>query len=305
MICPYKGAWFFTLNYNLNIVALVNYNMYKIRVFCPFASSAKCKEVYERINYASELEFYGKDKSVVITDGDDYTHAIIINTVMPSLAIPRENVIGLAFEPIQFLGLTRQFVEYAQKNIGKYYIGDKHNLPQPFTEHFGYMWHSRPPKEITHKPNLMSIIVSEKQHAPGHMYRHELVKQIINYKLPIDIYGRGSNKYTYNRIKGNFDDAEPYDPYLFSVCIENFQSNHYFSEKIITPLLYNCMPIYLGCKNIDTYFDNIIRLSGDVNHDILLLIEIIKNPNRYYIPTYNKKTIKTVNLLENVAKLYS
>ena len=279
--------------------------MYKIKVFCPFANSTQCKDVYERINYAGELEFYGKNKSIVITDDDDYTHAIIINTTMPQLKIPKQNVIGLAFEPIQFLGLTTSFVEYAQKYIGKYFIGDKHNLPAPFIEHFGYMWHSRPPKEITYKPNLMSIVVSEKQFAPGHIYRHKLVQQIIRKNLPIDIYGRGSNKYSYSRTKGGFNDAEPYESYLFSVCIENFQCNHYFSEKIITPLLHNCMPVYLGCKNIDQYFDNMINLSGNIDNDILLLTEIIKNPESYYKPTYNQKNIKTVNLLENVVDLYS
>lgn len=284
---------------------LLIYSMYKIKVFCPFADSTKCKEIYERINYASELEFYGKNKSIVITDDDDYTHAIIINTTMPQLKIPKKNVIGLAFEPIQFLGLTTSFVEYAQKYIGKYFIGDKHNLPAPFIEHFGYMWHSRPPKEITYKPNLMSIVVSEKQFAPGHIYRHKLVQQIIRKNLPIDIYGRGSNKYSYSRTKGGFNDAEPYESYLFSVCIENFQCNHYFSEKIITPLLHNCMPVYLGCKNIDQYFDNMINLSGNIDNDILLLTEIIKNPDSYYKPTYNQKNIKTVNLLKNVVDLYS
>ena len=279
--------------------------MYKIKVFCPFANSTQCKDVYERINYAGELEFYGKNKSIVITDDDDYTHAIIINTIMPQLKIPKQNVIGLAFEPMQFLGLTTSFVEYAQNYIGKYYIGDKHDLPSPFIEHFGYMWHSRPPKEITYKPNLMSIVVSEKQFAPGHIYRHKLVQQIISHNLPIDIYGRGSNKYSYGRTKGGFNDAEPYESYLFSVCIENFQCNHYFSEKIITPLLHNCMPVYLGCKNIDQYFDHMINLSGNIDDDILLLTEIIKNPESYYKPTYNQKNIKTVNLLENVVDLYS
>jgi hypothetical protein len=278
--------------------------MYKIKVFCPFANSTQCKDVYERINYAGELEFYGKNKNIVITDDDDYTHAIIINTIMPQLKIPKQNVIGLAFEPIQFLGLTTSFVEYAQQYIGKYYIGDKHDLPDPFIEHFGYMWHSRPPKEITYKPNLMSIVVSEKQFAPGHIYRHKLVQQIIAQNLPIDIYGRGSNQYSYSQTKGEFNDVEPYESYLFSVCIENFQCNHYFSEKIITPLLHNCMPLYLGCKNIDQYFDNMINLSGNIDDDILLLTEIIKNPESYYKPTYNEKNIKTVNLLENVVDLY-
>jgi len=167
------------------------------------------------------------------------------------------------------------------------------------------MWHSRPPKEITYKPQLISIAVSTKCFAPGHIYRHKLIEKIIQYKLPIDIYGHGSNLYSYNRVKGSFNDDEPYHSYLFSICIENHICNHYFSEKIVTPLLYNCMPIYLGCKNIDKYFDNIIKLKGNEDIDILLLIEIIKNPENYYKPTYNKKNIKKVNLIENIETLYS
>jgi hypothetical protein len=277
----------------------------KIKIFCPFASSKNCKEIYERINYTNEIDFYGNYKKIYITDEDDYTHAIIINTIMPELKIPKENVIGLAFEPIPFLGLTNQFINYVQKRVHKYYIGDKYNLPEPFVEHFGYMWHSRPPKEIINKPELISIVVSNKCSAPGHIYRHKLIEQIINLKLPIDIYGHGSKQYLYNRIKGSFNDVEPYENYLYSICIENYQCNHYFSEKIITPLMYNCTPIYLDCKNIDMYFDNIFKLTGDINKDLLLIIKIIRNPRQYYNPTYNDKNSKTVNLIENIEKLYS
>lgn len=280
-------------------------SIYKIKFFCSFGASSKCKEVYEKICFANEIDFYGKDKKIYITDADTYTHAIIINTMMPELNIPKENVIGLAFEPIPFLDLTIEFIEYAKKYVGKYYIGDKLNLPEPFIENFGYMWHSRPPKEITYKPNLMSVVVTNKRFAPGHIYRHKIIEKIIELKLPIDIFGHGSNGYNFERIKGPFKDSEPYENYLYSICIENFQSNHYFSEKIITPLLHNCLPIYLGCKNINNYFDNIINLTGDINKDILLIINVIKNPLKYYNNTYNEKNIKRVNLIENIEKLYS
>lgn len=279
--------------------------MIRVKIFCPFASSENCKEIFERINYSNEFDFYGKDKKVFITADEDYTHAIIINTIMPDLTIPKENVIGLAFEPIRFLNLSRDFVIYANCHIGKYFIGDKLTLPEPFVEHFGYMWHSRPPKEITIKEKIMSIVVSNKRFAPGHIYRHQLIEKIIKYKLPIDIYGHGSSQYSYSNVKGPFDDVEPYDNYLFSICIENFNSNHYFSEKIITPLLYNCTPIYNGCNNIDKYFDDIIKLTGAIDTDIQILINILKEPYKYYKATYNDKNKKTVNLIENIESLFS
>lgn len=279
--------------------------MIKIKIFCSFAPSDKCKETFERINYSSCFDFYGKDRKYHFTNDDDFTHVIIINTAMPVLTIPKENVIGLAFEPIYFLCLTPSFVEYAKKHIGKYFIGDKFDLPEPFTEQYSYMWHSRPPKEITYKPKMMSIIVSEKLFAPGHLYRHKLVKKIIELNLPIDIYGRGSNNYSHgNRIMGTFNDAEPYEEYLYSICIENIVCNHYFSEKIITPLMYNCMPIYYGCKNIENYVENIFKLEGALEKDIISILSIIKNPNKYYKKTYTEKNIKAVNLIGNLPNIF-
>jgi len=280
--------------------------MYKIRIFCSFGNSSNCKFIFEELNLVSHLDFYGEDKKIYITNDEDYTHAIIINTAMPELTIPKENVIGLAFEPIYFLNLTTEFVNYAQKHIGKYFIGDKFDLPEPFIEGFAYLWHvTPPPSVIKDKPKLMSIVVSNKRQAPGHIYRHQLIEQIIKQNLPIDIYGYGSEQYSHNNhIKGKFDDTEPYKDYSFSICIENFQTNHYFSEKIISPILMNSNPIYLGCRNIDNYFDNVIKLSGNVEQDIFLLKKILNNPNKYFNTMYNKKHLKVINLIENIEHLF-
>lgn len=279
--------------------------MIKIKIFCSFATSDKCKEVFEKINYSHLIDYYGKDKKYYFTNDDDFSHAIIMNTSMPILNIPKENVIGLAFEPILFLGLNEEFIDYAKKYIGRYFIGYKLDLPEPFVEHFAYMWHSRPPKEITFKNKIMSIVVSKKKNAPGHLYRHQLIEKIIELNLPIDIYGYGSNQYSHcNSIKGIFNDVEPYDTYYYSICIENTICNHYFSEKIITPLMYNCMPIYLGCKNINNYVENVLLLEGNVDKDILLIMSILHNPNRYYRKTYTEKNMKAVNLIQNLPTIF-
>jgi hypothetical protein len=277
-----------------------------VKIFSDFCGSKGAKEVYERLCDAENLDFYGKDKQVWITEDDDYTHAIIMNKAMPVLKIPKKNVIGLAFEPFEILRITHEFVEYAQQYIGKYFIGDKRGLPEPFIEHFGYMWYSNPKRDIVTKTKLMSIVVSEKHWAPGHAYRHTLIEKIIEANLPIDIYGKGSMKYSHksNNVKGEFNDAEPYEDYMYSICIENFTSNHYFSEKIMSPMLHNCMPIYLGCKQIHEYFDNILLLSGNINDDIQLLVEIFKCAGLFYRKTYTEKNINTVSLLNNIHKIF-
>ena len=182
--------------------------MIKIKIFCSFAPSDKCKEVFEKINYSSELNFYGKDKKYYLTNEDDYTHAIIMNTAMPNLNIPKENVLGLAFEPICFLGLTPPFIEYAKKHIGTYFVGEKPDyLPDLFKEHFGYMWHMTPLTRPPVKKNIISLMIGDLLLSEGHKYRHILCNRILQSDLPIDIYGKGCTFYSSSkdpRIKGVF-----------------------------------------------------------------------------------------------------
>jgi len=286
--------------------------VYRIRIFSSFGDSSKFKETYERLCNSNEIVDYGIDKRIYITNGDDYTHVIIINTAMPVLPkhIPKQNVIGLAFEPPQYLGLTLQFIEYATKNIGKYFIGQKYDLPEPFTEHFSYMWHNPPSLEIPRKTKKISLMISEKMHASGHKYRHELVKSILISQLPIDIYGRGCQYYfnlgiTDSRLKGEFEETEPYESYQYHICIENFQTNDYFSEKIVNSLLANTIPIYLGARNIETYFPNmIIHLSLDIRTDMELLRNLCKMDNPEIIIDI-EKVKDTINLLKNIDTIFS
>jgi hypothetical protein len=59
--------------------------MIKIKFFYSFAPSNKCKDVFERINFSNECSFYGKDKKYILTNDNDFTHVIIMNTSMPEL----------------------------------------------------------------------------------------------------------------------------------------------------------------------------------------------------------------------------
>jgi len=278
----------------------------KIRIFSNFCDSIHAHNVIERIFESKYISSFGKEFS--FTNEDDYTHVIIYNTAMPEIDIPKERVIGLAFEPPAYLGLTDSFIEYAQKYIGKYFIGDKYNLPKPFLEHYAFMWHCTPLTYIPIKNKKMSIIFSEKIYAPGHIYRHELVYAILKTDLPIDIYGYGCslyNNYFDVRIKGIFEEHEPYENYEFHIAIENYQCNHYFSEKIVNTLLCSTTPIYLGCEYIDQYFpETVISLSGIVDEDIILLEDIILNSS-LYIKNIDVSLIKKkTNLLLHLNDLF-
>lgn len=132
-------------------------------------------------------------------------------------------------------------------------------------------------------------MVSHKKIAPGHIYRHKLVQEILKTNLPIDIYGNGCVFYNSTndpRIKGGFNPDEMYKmykEYQFHITIENFQTSSYISEKIVNPLLYGTTPLYLGCVNVDAYLPekNIINLNYDIEKDMKLIQDIIENPNKY------------------------
>ena len=288
---------------------------YRIRIFSGFCPSENCKAVYERLCQVESMANYGPDKDIYITNDDDYSHVIILNTAMPQLkpGVPKENVIGFAFEPPQFLNVTEAFIQYAQAHIGKYFIGDATGLPEPFIERYSHMWHNPFSQgeggEVSiAKQRIMSIMVSEKTREAGHSYRHKLVNAILETNLPIDVYGRGCRYYNYlgdARVKGEFQEAEPYLPYMYHVAIENFETNAYFSEKIVNALLAQTVPIYMGCRNIDERFPGmVIRLSGDLKRDMHLLSTICADPETYTKAIDIEHVKNVVYLLRNVGNLW-
>jgi hypothetical protein len=284
----------------------------RIRIFSDFCTSLHGKNVYEEIFETRLMKEYGEgpDKRICITTGNDYTHAILWNKAMPVLLtnVPRKNVIGLAYEPPHFLGIDETFVKFAKNHIGKYFIGDVGNLPAPFVGGKAYLSHTAPLQMIpVKKHNLMSIMISQKMNAPGHIYRHQLVQEILKTNLPIDIYGRGCSFYSLldPRIKGVFEEKEPYADYQFHICVENFQTSYYYSEKIINPLLCNSTPIYWGCKNIDDSFPNCVYLlSGNLDEDMIFLKHVAKDPLRYMKQIDIDAVKQETNLLKNLDKLY-
>ena len=287
----------------------------RIKIYSDFCNSETCKQKYETLCNVHKMNNYGPDKYLNITTGNTYTHAIILNCqIVPDISVPPECVLGLAFEPIPYLRLSYNFIDFADKHIGAYYIGYKHpKLTSPlFKEHHGFMWHTDHPPEparetmIKNSNNVISLIVSNKLQAPGHTYRHKLATFILTNNLPVDIWGNGTAQYNAKfpnkkNIKGPFKDKEPYEPYSLSICIENHRHPHYFSEKISNCFVCNTTPIYLGCTQIETYFPNqVIHLTRNLEEYCAFLTEISKNPSNYIREIKPKENDDVLNLMKNL-----
>jgi len=320
------------------IVENVKRKYVRIKFFSDYCVSAQCKKNYEEIGLYKPVEYYGKYKKIYFTTTETYTHAIFLNCpVPPNLQVEKQNVVGFAQEPPDnsFLRLTHNnFIQYAIEHIGKYFIGSVRNLPATlFVGHHGFLFHDIPPHINTlipsnQKPKLMSIMVSYKKNTIGHIYRHALVSHILKYKWPIDIWGNGADEYNKKNvigmvmsgssasgdgepskyIKGNFKSmGEMCKEYAFTIAIENTSHDHYFTEKIINPLIYNTIPIYWGCRKIDEYFPRqAIRLTGNINSDIVLIHRVLRNP-QYYMNEYKinrEAVLEKINLITNIDKIF-
>lgn len=288
--------------------------MIRIKVFSDFCDSFVAVKNYKDVFLSGESCY--KDKFMFVSD-ETYTHAIILNIATPVLNIPKENVLGLCYEPIQYLCLSQQFIDYAKKYIGTYLWGgwDGLNLELPFVRHYSYMWFSSPPPlpwvytERKHyfdtilpiKTGKISIWCSHKKASPGHKYRHELVEEILKTNLDIDIWGNGCGYYKHlndKRVKGEFNNNEPYKNYEYCISMENYVTDDYISEKFSSCIALNTVPIYLGARNVERYFGEncYIRLTGSKNIDM----EIIRNIGNIAKPDL---TLARKNLFEGEADI--
>ena len=170
--------------------------MIVVKIFSDFCSSETCQEIFERV--------WPSDDQIRWTTDDSFSHAILLNQAMPRLFLPRKNVLGFALEPPEFLHWKESHVTYMKATVSKYFIGNTGNT-SPFITHHGFLWHI--PYALTTKTDIMSIMVSEKQYAPGHKYRHMLVSEILKTNLPIHIFGRGCPEGSDARLKCSFTES--------------------------------------------------------------------------------------------------
>jgi len=175
----------------------------------------------------------------------------------------------------------------------KHYTYNKTNVYKSFYHSKGEAWMIQTPwVSFTHdelvameppiKQHRLSIVDSGKATLPGHHNRLQAIQDIINHVPDIHMYGYIT---TGREGTGPFKKPLPvrakeeaFLKYKYAVAIENGQTPHYFSEKIIDPILCWTTPIYWGCSNISKYFPKgsfieIKHLNSDVGAQVASIIE--------------------------------
>jgi Glycosyltransferase family 10 (fucosyltransferase) C-term len=98
----------------------------------------------------------------------------------------------------------------------------------------------------TIKRDAVSWVTSAATHKEGHRLRMAFKDYLCAQNFDFDLWGRG-----FTPIEDKFDGIHPYK---YSIAIENYGCNDYWTEKIADCFLSWTIPIYWGATNILSYF---------------------------------------------------
>jgi hypothetical protein len=222
------------------------------------------------------LKSWGKGtqyRNVEFVDGDDYTHAVLLNSVTPILNIDKKNILQFLWEPYELLDINK-IAKYAESHKGYIVAHDRRLIGNHILYHIPYL--SPLPLSSDHtkpKKNRMSIIASSKGYLNGHKLRHLIIQKILNSNLDIHIYGNGIKdvfRVNDTRIKG-FIEHKPdaLSEYEYTISIENTKYDYYLTEKFTDPIICGCVPLYWGANNVSSIFgsESHVDLPNSLNSD--------------------------------------
>lgn len=148
---------------------------------------------------------------------------------------------------------------------GGIWIGGRDDLP-----------HGEGEIGIYNKNKLCSMVSSNKKMCQLHLIRLQIMQSIQqNPKIDKFFGGGGPGDGNWLPIFRTLKD------YMFSIVIENFIDDLYFTEKILNCFATGTIPIYVGAKNINSIFDKNGILQFDSFEEFNNIIDKLSE-NEYY-----------------------
>jgi Glycosyltransferase family 10 (fucosyltransferase) C-term len=301
--------------------------MKKIRLTCNWKSIPN-DEILVKLFNSSFITKNNFNENYTFTHKDQFDYLVILNALrdekLNKYINPSKTIINY-MEPSWHsyvqegcnsnLFKAKWVLYHKPKLLQKYYNIDIKNIDVNFKKIPGLLPHSIQNLDFHLnnkyvKTKKCSLILSMKMNAdkPA-IYKERLMilSKILNSDLDIDIYGEGLDKIKNkdSRIKGRLKfKLDGLKDYQFSIGMENTIEDGYFTEKLTDCILTDATPIYLGCKDINNYFDNIHSMSLD--QDPVKYITNILDNNLILDQTENKKLFEykynfytqVINLIE-------
>ena len=141
--------------------------------------------------------------------------------------------------------------------------------------YFGACWIVEENCKIYEKTKLLSIVASNKNYAPGHKLRHEIISKNLHKNL--ELWGSGYKWFS----DEPEDRLKPFKDYMYIIVVENCKHPNYFTDKIIDCFASGCIPIYWGDPNIDQHFNGNGFYKWNTIEDLTKILEKI-NQDDYF-----------------------
>ena len=131
-------------------------------------------------------------------------------------------------------------------SVARNILHDQTSLPWHVAKSYDQLTALTCAQSLLAKRDGVSWITSNASHKEGHKLRMGFKDYLVEQNFHFDLFGRG-----FTPIGDKFDGIQPYK---YSIAIENYSCNDYWTEKIADCFLSWTIPIYWGAKNILSYF---------------------------------------------------
>jgi hypothetical protein len=210
------------------------------------------------------------DFSYYLTTGPETAEAVaFINTIDPSIVLPRQKVLLFFHEPLAYAHLyqtelddafaiehdlevvthlptARLFVQ--SKNLGRL----RRNIPYVHFHHDADRNTVRAARQVARDKLICAITSGLDGGIPGYDARKTFIERLTEANPGFDFYGRYSKGAA--RIESYRGECaskwETLRAYKFNLVIENSLEDWYVSEKIFDSLICGCFPVYHGSNKV-------------------------------------------------------
>jgi len=180
-----------------------------------------------------------------LTESDDYDFVVVQGSTED--AIDNSKCIVLQNEPYPYR--PKNYNKSFLQNDGFYkFVDIHHNMSLDnwaLSSSYRQIEHSN-----LNKPNTFSGLISEKSDLDGQVDRLNFAK---NYLSDFVLYQPCSTTIIDDDHVHIDRPEDAYIPYDYTFNAENTSEKNYFTEKIIRPILFECVTFYSGCPNVEKF----------------------------------------------------
>lgn len=275
--------------------------MIKVKFHANWCSDREIREHFNRCTVNNDYTW----KDLLLTLDDNYDFFVIMNQPRHNNFDPTKTIIFQS-EPAVMRKRFGSFAQPEKEEYLKVYDIKSHHYVDKWYLNLNYQ---QLLQTDFAKSKIMSGIISSKNLWEGQLDRLNFLRYLdqLNY---YQHFGKGHLNYlkSYQGQLTNKEDG--LIPYKYHFNSENYYEKNYFTEKIIDPILCECLCFYDGCPNINEFLDPraYIKINLKEPEKSLAIINSSINNNAYqkrltYIKKEKNRLMNEMNPLNIVYKI--